>query len=86
MGVGGGSGHNLSNLLKNSRRKERKAYDGWRESDKKSKGIKTVPVSKEALLEIRDALKKQRKTLFMKRLIAAFGILIITGVVFYHIL
>ncbi|WP_299894881.1 hypothetical protein [uncultured Aquimarina sp.] len=57
----GGYGHNLSNLLKNSRRKERKAYDGWTESDSESKGIEAVSVSEELLQEIRDKLKRQRK-------------------------
>ncbi|MHA7055937.1 hypothetical protein ACWGOQ_0001860 [Aquimarina sp. M1] len=56
----GGYGHNLSNLLKNSRRKERKAYDGWKESDSESKGIKTVPVSEEVLVEIRQKIKQQQ--------------------------
>ncbi|WP_299219473.1 hypothetical protein [uncultured Aquimarina sp.] len=71
----GGYGHNLSNLLKNSRRQERKAYDGWTESDEESQGIKVEPVSEETLKEIRDKLRKQRQGLFKRRLIG-FGILI----------
>lgn len=66
----GGYGHNLSNLLKNSRRKERKAYDGWTESDSESQGIKIEDISEEQLQQIRNNLKKERKALFKKRLIA----------------
>lgn len=80
----GGYGHNLSNLLKNSRRKERKAYDGWAESDKESLGIKVEPISEQQLQEIRDKLKRQRKSLFWKRCII-YGIVIIfiIGLIFY---
>ncbi|AXT61255.1 hypothetical protein D1816_13165 [Aquimarina sp. AD10] len=80
----GGYGHNLSNLLKNSRRKERKAYDGWTESDEESHGIKVESVSEEKLQEIRDKLKKQRQSLFRKRLIG-FCIVIISiiGAIIY---
>ncbi|RZS98913.1 hypothetical protein [Aquimarina brevivitae] len=70
MSAGGGSGHNLSNLLRNSRRQKREAYDGWRASDKESQGIKKEPVSDELLQEIRHKLRKQRSTLFLKRLVA----------------
>lgn len=71
----GGYGHNLSNLLKNSRRKERKAYDGWTESDEESKGIKVEPISEEQLQEIRDKLNHQKRRLFKRRLIG-FGLVI----------
>ncbi|MBQ4818745.1 hypothetical protein [Aquimarina sp. MMG016] len=72
----GGYGHNLSNLLKNSRRKERKAYDGWTESDEESQGIKVEPVSEELLQGIRNKLKMQRQALFIRRLIG-FGFVIV---------
>ncbi|WP_298541732.1 hypothetical protein [uncultured Aquimarina sp.] len=71
----GGYGHNLSNLLKNSRRQERKAYDGWTESDEESQGVKIEPVSEEILQEIRDKLKKQRHGLLKRRFIG-FGLVI----------
>lgn len=80
----GGYGHNLSNLLKNSRRKERKAYDGWMESDEDSQGIKVETVSEKTLQEIRDKLKKQRQALFRRRLIG-FGLimLLVVGIIVY---
>ena len=70
MSLGGGSGHNLSNLLRNSKRQVREAYAGWRESDKESQGIKVEAVSEEVLEEIRNKLKRQKSSIFLKRLAA----------------
>ena len=85
MSLGGGSGHNLSNLLRNSRRQVREAYDGWRESDKESQGIKVEAVSEEVLEEIRNKLKRQQSSIFLKRLAACFLILCaLIAFIFYN--
>ena len=85
MSAGGGSGHNLSNLLRNSRRQVREAYDGWRESDKESQGIKIKPISKEVLEEIRNKLKRQQNSIFLKRLVACVIIIsVVIVIIFYN--
>lgn len=82
----GGYGHNLSNLLKNSRRKERKAYEGWTESDTESKGIETTPVSEELLQEIRDKLKRQRKKTRKKHILTIILSVAILMLLFWFVL
>lgn len=59
VGGGGAIAATLTSLKNNSRRSQRKAYDGWRESDKESQGIKIEPVSEEVLQEIRIKLKNR---------------------------
>lgn len=81
-GFGGGAIAMITALKNNSRRKKREAYDGWTDSDKKSKGIKKENVSEEVLEEIRSELKKQQKTAKTRRVL---GILITSVIVFFLI-
>jgi len=76
MGFGGSTAAMITSLKNNNRRVKREAFDGWKPSDKESQGIKVEPVSEEVLQEIRDLLKRQRQTLFRRRLIG-FGIAIV---------
>lgn len=84
MGFGGSTAAMITSLKNNSRRNKREAYDGWTASDSDSQGIKIEPVSEEVLQEIRDKLKRQRKDLFIRRLIGfSLVLLLITGLIVY---
>ncbi len=71
MGFGGAAAAMITSLKNNNRRNKREAFDGWSNSDTSSQGIKVAPVSEELLQEIRNKLKKQRKVLFRKRVLAS---------------
>ncbi len=75
MGFGGSTAAMITSLKNNSRRNKREAFDGWVALDKESQGIKIEPISEDSLAKIREKLKKQRKTVFHKNLIA-FGLMI----------
>ncbi len=77
MGFGGATAAMITSLKNNSRRNKREAFDGWTTSDKESQGVKIEPISEDALAKIRDKLKRQRKTVFHKNLIA-LGLMILS--------
>jgi len=77
MGFGGATAAMIASLKNNNRRSKREAFDGWTSSDKKSKGIEIEEVSEEVLEEIRNKLKKQRQSLFRKRLLGFVVFLIL---------
>ncbi|WP_025741066.1 hypothetical protein [Aquimarina pacifica] len=63
MGGEGAMMQAIHSLRNNSRRNKREAFSHLSgESDSESQGIKVEPVSEEVLKEIRNKLKKQRKT------------------------
>ncbi len=76
MGFGGATAAMITSLKNNSRRNKREVFDGWTTSDKESQGVKIEPISEDALTKIRDKLKRQRKTVFHKNLIA-FGLMML---------
>ncbi|MBQ0736293.1 hypothetical protein [Aquimarina celericrescens] len=84
MGFGGATAAMITSLKNNSRRNKREAFDGWTTSDKESQGIKVAPVSEDSLAKIREKLKRQRKVVFHKNLIAlGLMILLIFGCMLY---
>ncbi len=84
MGFGGATAAMIASLKNNSRRNKREAFDGWTTSDKESQGVKIELVSEDALAKIREKLKKQRKTVIHKNLIAlGLMILLVFGCILY---
>ncbi|MHA7055938.1 hypothetical protein ACWGOQ_0001865 [Aquimarina sp. M1] len=75
----------ITSIKFNDRRNKREAFSAISgTTDTKSQGVQIEPVSEETLQEIRDKLKKQRLTLFKKRLfVAGFLIVLITSVIIY---
>ncbi|WP_062056648.1 hypothetical protein [Aquimarina longa] len=67
----------IASIKYNDRRNKRKSFEISTNSDPKSASIKVKPVSEKLLQKIRDKLKKQRKTLFRKRMIATVLIVIL---------
>ncbi len=84
MGFGGATAAMIASLKNNSRRNKREAFDGWTTSDKESQGVKIELVSEDALAKIREKLKKQRRTIFYKNLIAlGLMIIVLLGCILY---
>lgn len=70
MGGFGSAQGMITSLKNNSRKAKREAFSHLSgKSDQESQGIESVPVSDEALEAIRTKLKKQRKNLFIKRVV-----------------
>lgn len=67
----------IASIRFNDRRNNRDAFSHINgNTDTQSQGIKVEPVSEETLQKIREKLKRQRRTIFIKQLIV-FSVLII---------
>ena len=85
MGFGGATAAMIASLKNNNRMKTRTPFNGTGTYSKKSDGIKSKPISEEALAETRRKIIKEQRNLTIKRRLVLFliiGLLLILPYVY----